>query len=248
MGAVSRDIYKKGREYDEQYPYDKDGITALMKDVYRLTSSMFYGGDIDTAVILADLDLALNGEVLTVRQRHAIALYYFANLTFEECAAVLGIDWTVVRYHINGALKRIAANMSNGKTFSKGDPTHDLYVIDELDTWLNEISAGLRIEEPSHAVFSAIAARFTGYDYKSKEFVRQIVEGTVYLPAEEGPEYPCLSDEQMRWDDRRITYVEEVFPPGDVVGTRKLAVKNDEDSYGIEYRLERRKLFKLRGN
>jgi len=248
MGAVSRDIYKKGREYDEQYSYDKDGVTALLKDVYRLNSTMFYGGDIDTAVILADLDVAMNGEVLTVRQRQTIALHYFAKLTLEECAAVLGIDARVVRYHINGALNRIAANMSSGQTFSKGDPTHDLYITDELDKWLNAISAGLRIEEPSHAVFNAIANRFAERDYKSKEFVRQIAEGFVYLPEDEGPEYPCLSDEQMRWDDRRITYVEEVFPPGDVVGTRKLAIKNDEDSYGIEYRLEKRKLFKLRGN
>lgn len=247
MGAVSRDLTKKSRQYDEQYPYESKGITALLRDIYRLKGVTQFGGDIDSTVILTDLDLALNGDCLTKRQRQSIALYYFAGLKLRECSEVMVLDDSVIKYHLKGGLSRLSSHMKTGERFMKGD---DITLFDETNAiyrWLNAIANGSPVTEPSVSVTLDLARFFL--DDKAKEYVRQHEEGFEYIEDyTDVEEYPCLSEDQMRWSDRRVTYVEEVFPPGDAVGSVKVAVRNEEDRKGVEFSVERRKIFKRRGN
>lgn len=250
MGASKRDMSKKEREYGEKYPYEPKGVLAVLKDFYRLDTATILNGDYDAATILADITKGLNNsDVLTPKQRQCIALYYFANLKLRECEAVLGIDESGVKRHIRGGTKRLAEFVNNQALFSKGDPYVDYEETDELMRWLNQIGNGGAITVPENAVIVAIAKRFAVDEARAEEMLRQFSEGHVaVIEYDDGkPEYPCLSESQMQWSDRRVTYVEEVYPPGDVLGTQKVATRDEEDKQGVEYRQDRRKMFKVRG-
>jgi DNA-binding CsgD family transcriptional regulator len=246
MGAVSRDLTKKARDYEEKYPYDIRGIAEVLKDYYKLESSRFYNGDVDATGILADILNEIDGDCLTARQRQCFALYYFARLKLRECAVVLGLDESVVKKHVKGGLKRLAARIDREARFSKGDPIPDYTEDNALYGWLNAIKDGAPIGEPTAEIFRDIAEILRESDDKSDELLRQHADGYVMLP--DDSEYTCLTEGQMKWADRRVTYVEEVFPPGDTVGSQRVAAQNTEDKKGIEFRDERRKMFKLRGN
>ncbi|MBW3113505.1 hypothetical protein KYJ26_16750 [Bacillus sp. MCCB 382] len=120
---------------------------------------------------------------------------------------------------------------------------------DELMAWVNQIGNGEEISVPNDAAIVAIAKRFATDELKAREMLRQFSEGYVeVVDVDDGkPEYTCLSESQMKWSDRRVTYVEEVYPPGDVLGSQKVATRDEEDKYGVEYRQDRRKMFKVRG-
>jgi predicted DNA-binding protein YlxM (UPF0122 family) len=250
MGASKRDMAKKEREYSEKYPYEAKGVLAVLKDFNRLGNAAVLSGDYDAATILADITKGLNSsEVLTPKQRQCIALYYFANLKLRECEDVLGIDESGVKRHIRSGIRRIAEFVSNRALFSKGDPYVDYEETDELMQWVNRIGNGDEITVPGDVVILAIAQRFAADESKAEEMLRQFSEGhvEVFDPDDGKPEYPCLSESQMKWSDRRVTYVEEVFPPGDVLGSRKVATRDEEDKQGVEYRQDRRKMFRVRG-
>ncbi|MCC2383536.1 RNA polymerase sigma factor [Bacillus cereus] len=248
MGAISVDIHKKGREYGNLYGYKREGVKALLKDIYRLSESKLHKGDIDAAAILTDLNISLNNECLTPKQRQCIALYYFVNLSIKEASSILDIYPSVFNYHIKGALSRLANNMRFGTVTKKGDPIGLFGNSSGVYKWLDEIALGKPLEEPPYEVVLDIAEILSKSDEKSSEMIRQHIEGFVYVEENEGEEYPCLCEEQMRWADRRVSYVEEVFPPGDVTGYHRVLIRDDEDRKGVEYKEERRKIFKRRGN
>lgn len=236
----------------------RKGIARLLRDYYELRSRSFYGGDIDTTATLIDLMGAINGDILTARQRQFIALYYFVGLTFEEVAEVMCISSpTNVSDAIYSALERLSAGP--GFVFKSRTPEDFSHMPGAVYRWLDDIGNGTPIMEPSLDVIVAIAEILELSDSKSLELLFQYYAGIVLMEEkEEGEEYPHLSDSQLRWQDRRISLTDEVHPPGDVIGSKRytpLSEYDGDETNDDEYNMTRtirltgrRKLFKLRGN
>lgn len=239
MGSVARDIYAKGRQYDVDYKYTDDGIAALLKDVYRLSDSRFFRGDIDATTILLDLKMALDSDCLTPRMRQAVALYYFVQLTEEETSEVLGVTRSTVRDAITQALERIANEIENGGAKQGGRGSFVYNGNSALDHWLNAVAYNrAQIYEVPLAVINEILKRHS-VDEKAIETLRQRKEGPPEFPPDPDT-YTCLTEEQLKWRDRRVTYKPVIYPPGIVVGRTKVAIKDGGDGW----RLEKRKIFK----
>lgn len=249
MGAVSRDLEKKAREYDELYQYNREGITKLLQDIHSVKESRIYHGDIDATAILADLFTALDSDCLTARMRQVVALYYFAGLIEKEMTLLLGINQKSINEIKQKAVDRVAEHMYRGGKFKAGNPYVPFADDRVLYRWLNAVADGqLPVYTVTQTVFNDINRILAPKDKKAAEVLRQQREDVIFVEEPDVDEYPCLTEDQFAWADRRVTYVEEVYPPSDVVGTRKVAIKLRDDKKGREYIVEKRKMFKRRGN
>jgi hypothetical protein len=257
MGASKRDMHKKSRQYEDSYPYETDGVKAILRDIYRLGESQYLNGDIDATIILTDLKMALDSGCLTPRMRQVVALYYFVGFTLEEIKTALGLaNKSVPNSILVDAVERVSSEMDYGYKQSNNariDATifPKNYIERPLFKFLNEIASGDRsVYEVNDEVFSS-ATRYLASigDHKAVEVIRQEVEGFVWIE-EDAPnddEYLTLTWEQMRWDDRRVSYVPVVYPVGDILGRRKVAIKlRDGDRFGNEWIIERRAMFQER--
>lgn len=234
------------------------GIAKVLRDYYELESRTTYGGDLDTALLLADIMRAINGDVLTERQRQVIALYYFAGLKLREIAYLLDVTPRNVRQPLQDALKRVSESQKNPKTVFKSRAVERFDRFVPLYKWLDDIADGAPVKEPPLSAVQSLADLLEHGDEGSAELVRQRREGFVYVDEDESEEYPHFSDAQLRWKDRRISLVEEVLPPGDAIGFQRYTPAPDyegdaelDDDYLLSRSVRnmgRRKLFKLRGN
>lgn len=251
MGAVSRDIHKNAREYDDLYTYTDEGIAVLLKDIYRLNESRWYKGDIDATAIIADLKTALDSDCLTPRMRQVVALYYFVGLTEGETANILGIaERKAINKALNASLERIAEQMSEGSFRKKGHAEIETGLSTPLFIWLTAVAYR---KEPIYKVPAEVFTEIlinSETDINAKETLRQREEGSNYMvDYSETEEYPALSEDQFKWKDRRMAFKPEIFPRGDVTGSRKVAIKlRDGDNFGNEWVLDRRKLYARGGN
>lgn len=248
MGSVKRDIHRKGREYDELYEYNREGVSALLRDIHRVQNSR-YSGDIDATGIVIDLYKALDSDCLTPRMRQVLALYYFVGLTEQEASEFLGCTRVAVTVSKNSALNRVSEQMFKGAKFKAGDPYEKLSEKSAIFKWLNEVALGVSpVYEVPSEVFTDVLLTTEHVDSNARETLRQRTEGILIVEEGASEEFPCMTDDQFRWSDRRAIYVSEVYPPGDVLGTRKVAIKLRDDPLGRDYIIEKRKLFKRRGN
>ncbi|MEY8188637.1 RNA polymerase sigma factor [Peribacillus simplex] len=252
MGASKRDIHLKAREYDDTYAYTDAGISVLLKDIIRLDESRIYRGDIDATAIITDLKMALDSDCLTPRMRQVVALYYFVGLTEEEAAHILHYsERKAVNKSLNSAIERIAEEMSRGGSRKKGHGDFLFSSESQVYKWLNEVGAGLApIYEVPISTFTDILERSKHSDKKAEETLYQrkgIVTFTVdYTDVDE---YPAYTEDQFKWRDRRMMFKPEIYPKGDVTGTRTVAIKlRDGDESGNEWIVEKRKMFAKRGN
>jgi hypothetical protein len=252
MGAVKRDLFRSGREYDAIYDYTDEGIATLLKDVYRFKESRHYKGDIDATAILTDLKLALDSDCLTPRMRQVVALYYFVGLTEEETADILGItERKAVNKSLSSSLERIAEQMSKGSYRKKGHAEISTEYNTPLYNWLTAVAYGdAPIYEVPGDVFTEILNRSRHSDKNADETLRQRLEGSSYKEDyADAEEYPALTEDQFKWKDRRMSFKSEIYPRGDVIGSRKVSIKlRDGDESGNEWILEKRKLFARGGN
>lgn len=86
------------------------GVRRLLNDYHHLKSRKVSRADYTAADILIDLEKAIELANLTDRQRQATYLHFIKLKTQEETALEMdGITQVGVHYHIQGALKRIAA-------------------------------------------------------------------------------------------------------------------------------------------
>jgi hypothetical protein len=235
MGTVKRDLERKGRQYEESYPYEAAGIAALLRDVYRLSESRLYDGDIDATAILIDLKMALDSNCLTPRMRQVVALYYFAQFTEEETAKILGFkERKTVNFSLESAIERISVFMeygyckaNNGRTDAQITPSHPFL------EWLNNVADG---SMPAYSFSEHITDWLAlNGDNKAIEALKQRSEGYAYEPVYESNEqkYPALTWEQIRWRDRRISYVSEVKYDDRLikVGFKNTAIINEDDEW-----------------
>jgi predicted DNA-binding protein (UPF0251 family) len=238
MGTVKRDLERKGRQYEESYPYEAAGIAALLRDVYRLSESRLYDGDIDATAILIDLKMALDSNCLTPRMRQVVALYYFAQFTEEEAAEVLGISQVTLNESLETAIERISSHMEYGYTkVTNAKANAILLDTHEIKRWLNVVACGGKLYEIDDETISGIniwrASKLN--DRKDLEAIKQRIEGYSYEPVYESEEqkYPALTWEQIRWRDRRMSYVSEVKYDDRLVkvGFKNTAIINEEDEW-----------------
>lgn len=248
MGAGAKDLHAKSRSYSEKYPYKAKGIHVLMMDYGRLKDKVRFTSDFDAAAILCDLERALDKVNLTPRMRQCIALRYFVGLTEQQCAKILGIDRTTVNRMVESALDRLEAFMAFGYMQKENARTDGLLTENHpFISWLNAVaSRKARVYSKAPSLTEYLAEVFN--DKNAQETIRQRTEGSSFVPDYTGvEEYPYYTEEQFRWADRRMSFVPEVFPTGDVAGTRTIAVKLHDDPYGRDYVQEKQKIFVGRG-
>lgn len=234
MGATKRDIHKKAREYEGDYPYEVEGIAALLSDINKLGESQWYRGDIDATILIVDLKQALDSECLTPRMRQVIALHYFAQLTEEEIADILGVTRQAVNYTSTNALERVSTYMeygyskpTNARIDAKITPSHPFLV------WVNAVADG---SLPVYSIDESLTHWLASSgDKKAQETIKQKIEGYTYVPVyEEGyDEYAPCTDDQFRWKDRRVSYVSDMkYDDSQVkVGFKKTAIIKEDDEW-----------------
>lgn len=92
-------IPKAELKYGDLRYTGKRGVSKRMVDVY---SSPFHKID-----KLIDLERAMNAANLTDRQRQAVELVYFGDMTQEEAGEVMGVKKHTVNGHLTIALRKI---------------------------------------------------------------------------------------------------------------------------------------------
>ncbi|WP_268327774.1 sigma-70 family RNA polymerase sigma factor [Bacillus inaquosorum] len=108
MGSVKVDLHRKEREFDAAYALDNaEGVKLLLADYQKFVSRK-HCGDYDAATILIDIHKALDLANLTDRQRQAIELVYFGELTQAEAGERMGISREAVKLYLLKAAEKIA--------------------------------------------------------------------------------------------------------------------------------------------
>lgn len=109
IGATKTDLNAKERALEFDYPALNSpvGLRILLSDYHALIGRQ-YAGDYDAIVLLTDLRKAIELAKLTSRQRQALTLVYFEDLTQEEAGKRLGIAQKNVSEALDRALDNIA--------------------------------------------------------------------------------------------------------------------------------------------
>jgi hypothetical protein len=141
MGAASIDLASKRKKIEDLYPYEPEGIAALLSDIYRAEARAFDRADLDSFTVILDLKIALDTDCLTPRQRQVVALYYFCELTREQVAEILGIARQSVDEYLATALERIATEMKDGGAAKKGRQVKPIQGKRPLYRWVNAVAS-----------------------------------------------------------------------------------------------------------
>lgn len=248
MGGGSKDLHAKSRSYSVKYPYKAKGIHVLMMDYGRLKDKARLTSDFDAAAILCDLEIALDKVNLTPRMRQYVALKYFVGFTEPQIARMFGVSKQAVSDATKNALDRLEAYMAFGY-IKREDARTDAKLTENhpFIRWVNDIaSRKARIYSKPPMLTEYLAEMFA--DKKAQETILQRAEGSSFVIDYTGvEEYPYYTEEQFRWADRRMSFVPEVFPTGDVAGTRTMAIKLQDDPFGRDFVQEKQKIFVGRG-
>jgi DNA-directed RNA polymerase specialized sigma24 family protein len=109
MGATNHDKQAQHRAYEQRYALDNaDGVRLLLSDYHALVSRQ-YRGDYAATDVLIDLATAIDRAGLTDRQRQAIALVFFEDLTQADAGDRMGVRQDTVSKLVKSALVKIAA-------------------------------------------------------------------------------------------------------------------------------------------
>ncbi|MEK4267929.1 sigma factor-like helix-turn-helix DNA-binding protein [Bacillus sp. FSL W8-0940] len=108
MGTVKIDLHRKDREFEAAYALDNaEGVKTLLSDYPKFVSRKRLG-EYEAAEVLIDLHDAIELANLTDRQREAIRLVYFEDLTQVEAGKRMGITQAAVGRYIDFAADKIA--------------------------------------------------------------------------------------------------------------------------------------------
>lgn len=236
MGSVKRDIYRNARQHDSDYAYSSVGVEMLLKDVFRIQEAGGYKGDIDAVTILCDLKLALDSGCLTPKMRQVVALYYFAQLTEAQISNILDITQQAVNDALTCAAERIAKEMELGGSNRGGRGAFEYSKPGLLYDWINRIGAfQSTVHTLPKGVTLAILEKLSHEgDPLALETLRQREGGLpLFVPDySEVDEYPCLTEDQFKWRDRRMSFVPDVhYDNKRLVGRKKTAFLNDNDEW-----------------
>lgn len=108
IGTVKVDLHRKDREFEAAYALDNaEGVKTLLSDYPKFVSRKRLG-EYEAAEVLLDLHNAVELADLTDRQREAVRLVYFEDLTQVEAGKRMGISARAVRYFIEDATNKLA--------------------------------------------------------------------------------------------------------------------------------------------
>ncbi|WP_256860348.1 sigma-70 family RNA polymerase sigma factor [Bacillus sonorensis] len=108
IGKVKIDLHRKDREFETAYALDNaEGVKTLLSDYPKFVSRKRLG-EYEAAEVLLDLHKAIELADLTDRQREAIRLVYFEDLTQVEAGERMGITRGAVARYIAFAAEKIA--------------------------------------------------------------------------------------------------------------------------------------------
>lgn len=108
IGTVKIDLHRKDREFEAAYALDNaEGVKTLLSDYPKFVSRKRLG-EYEAAEVLLDLHNAIELADLTERQREAIRLVYFEDLTQVEAGKRMGIAKQNVEAYISNAARKIA--------------------------------------------------------------------------------------------------------------------------------------------
>ncbi|MCY9220598.1 DUF134 domain-containing protein [Bacillus licheniformis] len=108
IGTVKVDLHRKDREFEAAYALDNaEGVKTLLSDYPKFVSRKRLG-EYEAAEVLLDLHNAIELADLTERQREAVRLVYFEDLTQVEAGKRMGVGKDSVNHLINRAADSIA--------------------------------------------------------------------------------------------------------------------------------------------
>ncbi|MFV9829369.1 sigma factor-like helix-turn-helix DNA-binding protein [Bacillus velezensis] len=108
MGTVKIDLHRKDREFNAAYALDNaEGVKLLLADYQKFVSRKRCG-DYAAVEVLIDIHKAIELAGLTNRQRQAIELVYFGELTQAEAGERMGIAKQNVEAYISRAAEKLA--------------------------------------------------------------------------------------------------------------------------------------------
>lgn len=108
MGTVKIDLHRKDREFNAAYALDNaEGVKLLLADYQKFVSRKRCG-DYAAVEVLIDIHKAIDLAGLTDRQRQAIELVYFGELTQAEAGGRMGVGQDAVSKLIDGATEKLA--------------------------------------------------------------------------------------------------------------------------------------------
>nr|WP_025851591.1 sigma factor-like helix-turn-helix DNA-binding protein [Bacillus velezensis] len=109
MGTVKVDLHRKDREFNAAYALDNaEGVKLLLADYQKFVSRKRCG-DYAAVEVLIDIHKAIELAGLTDRQRQAIELVYFGELTQTEAGERMGI----AQKNVNEALDRASEKLAD---------------------------------------------------------------------------------------------------------------------------------------
>ncbi|MBT0952023.1 DUF134 domain-containing protein [Bacillus velezensis] len=108
MGTVKIDLHRKYREFNAAYALSNaEGVKLLLADYQKFVSRKRCG-DYAAVELLIDIHKAIELAGLTDRQRQAIELVYFGELTQAEAGERMGISRISVREYLEAASEKLA--------------------------------------------------------------------------------------------------------------------------------------------
>ncbi|MEH6861513.1 sigma factor-like helix-turn-helix DNA-binding protein [Bacillus velezensis] len=108
MGTVKIDLHRKDREFNAAYALDNaEGVKLLLADYQKFVSRKRCG-DYAAVEVLIDIHKAIELAGLTDRQRQAIELVYFGELTQAEAGERMGIAQKNVNETLDRSAEKIA--------------------------------------------------------------------------------------------------------------------------------------------
>jgi RNA polymerase sigma factor (sigma-70 family) len=109
MGAVGIDLKSNEHKLETEYPLETpQGVNAFLSNIHYIRSSAYDKGDYDAINMLIDFELAYSKITTTARQREAIQLVFFADLTQREAGEIMGISQQAVQQLIHAVVTKIA--------------------------------------------------------------------------------------------------------------------------------------------
>ncbi|MEK4631441.1 sigma factor-like helix-turn-helix DNA-binding protein [Bacillus sp. EU55] len=108
MGVTKIDLHRKDREFHDAYALDNaEGVKLLLSDYQKFVSRKRCG-DYAAVEVLIDIHKAIELAGLTDRQRQAVELVYFEELTQAEAGKRMGIAKDAVSHLLNRASESLA--------------------------------------------------------------------------------------------------------------------------------------------
>jgi predicted DNA-binding protein (UPF0251 family) len=126
MGAVGIDLKSNEHKLEVEFPLETpQGVNAFLSNIHHVRSAAIDKGDYDAINLLIDFDIAYSKINVTPRQKQAIQLVFFADLTQREAGEIMGISQQAVQQLINSVINKISEQYAKDLNDVKGGNEHE---------------------------------------------------------------------------------------------------------------------------